>query len=315
MVLKREKNVQTEMVNNKPKTPIKKYIPLYLMLIPGLLCVFIFSYCSMGGLLMAFKDYNVFRGVIGSPWAGFKYFKDIFTLPAFYGSILNTLKLSVLNLLLGQPVPIIFALLLNEMRNAKYKRIVQTISYLPHFLSTMAVIGMAHALFSTYGIVNDVRVLLLGEDTERIRFLAQQWFFVPNIVGTTVWIGFGWNSIIYLSAIAGIDAELYEAAQVDGAGKFKQCLYITIPCIMPTFVMLFIMSIGHLLRDSFDLVYGLQNAFIDFETISTTVYKQGIVAGNYSISTALGLFQGVIGMIMVLLANAISRKVNDIGLW
>lgn len=305
---------QTGVISTKRKL-FKKYRTLYLLLIPGLLSVFVFAYCTFPGLIIAFKDYNMFRGIFGSPWAGFVYFKEIFTLPEFSGSIWNTLKLSFWNLLLGQSTPLVFALLLNEVRNIKYKRVIQTISYLPHFLSTMAIIGMSYALFSTYGIVNDVRVAMFGEETERVKFLAQQWFFVPNIVGTTTWAGFGWGSIIYLAAIAGIDAEMYEAAELDGANHFKQCLHITIPSILPTFVMLFIMAIGNLLRDSFDMVYGLQNAYIDYETISTVVYKQGIVAGNYSLSTALGLFQGVIGLVLVLLANKISKRVNDIGLW
>lgn len=304
----------TAVLQNKPKS-LRKYIPLYIMLIPGMVSVLVFSYFTFPGVIIAFKEYNVFKGIFGSPWAGFIHFEDIFTLPEFSTSIWNTVKLSFLNMLFGQPAPILFALLLNEVRCSKYKRVVQTVSYLPHFLSTMAIIGMSYALFSTYGIVNDVRVSLFGEGTERIKFLSQQGFFVPNIVGTSVWAGFGWNSIIYLSAIAGIDAQLYEAAQVDGANRFQQCLRITLPSILPTFVMLFIMQIGNLLRDSFDLVYGLQNAYIDYETISTTVYKQGIVAGNYSLSTALGLFQGVIGLILVLMANKISKRVNNIGLW
>ena len=294
---------------------IKQYIPLYILLIPGLLATFVFAYCALPGLVMAFQDYNMFRGILGSDWVGFEHFKTIFTIPEFSVSIVNTIRLSVLNLIFGQPAPIIFALLLNEMAGKKYKRIVQTVSYLPHFLSTMAIIGMSYALFSTYGIVNDVCVALFGEGTERVKFLAQQNFFVPNIVGTQVWAGFGWNSIIYLSAIAGIDAELYEAAAIDGANRFKQCTHITLPFILPTFVMLFIMKIGSLLVDSFDLVWGLQNAFVDYETISTVVYKQGIVSGNYSLATALGLFQGAIGLVLVLLANKISRKVNDVGLW
>lgn len=304
---------QAEFKEKKKK--IKKYIPLYIMLIPGLVATFIFAYCALPGLAMAFQDYNMFRGILGSPWVGFKHFKTIFTLPEFSGSIVNTIRLSALNLLFGQPAPIIFALLLNEMRAPKYKRVVQTVSYLPHFLSTMAIIGMSHALFSTYGIVNDVRALMFGDTVERVKFLAQQGFFVPNIIGTQVWAGFGWNSIIYLSAISGIDPELYEAADIDGANRFRQCTSITIPFILPTFVMLFIMKIGHLLQDSFDLVWGLQNAFIDYETISTTVYKQGIVSGNYSLATALGLFQGVIGLALTLTANKISKKVNNIGLW
>ncbi|MBE7023182.1 MAG: sugar ABC transporter permease [Ruminococcaceae bacterium] len=305
---------KTVLSSNKRKK-LKKYSVLYLMLLPGLLSVFVFSYCTFPGVIIAFKDYNMFRGIFGSDWAGFKHFEDIFTLPEFSGAIWNTMKLSFWNLLFGQTVPLLFALLLNEVKSMKYKRVVQTVSYLPHFLSTMAIIGMSYALFSTYGIINDTRVAMFGEETERVKYLAQQWFFVPNIVGTNIWAGFGWGSIIYLSTIAGIDAEMYEAAEIDGASRFKQCIYITLPCIMPTFVMLFIMAIGNLLRDSFDMVYGLQNAFINYETISTVVYKQGIVAGNYSLSTALGLFQGVIGLVLVLVTNKLSKKINNIGLW
>jgi len=316
MISKKSQLGMAEQSLRKEKTKkIKQYIPLYILLIPGLVATFVFAYCALPGLAMAFQDYNMFRGILGSDWVGFEHFKTIFTLPEFSGAIVNTIRLSVLNMIISQPAPIIFALLLNEMMARKYKRIVQTVSYLPHFLSTMAIIGMSHALFSTYGIVNDVRVAILGEGAERVKFLAQQGFFVPNILGTQLWAGFGWNSIIYLSAIAGIDAELYEAASIDGANRFKQCTNITIPFILPTFVMLFIMKIGSLLTDSFDLVWGLQNAFVDYETISTTVYKQGIVSGNYSLATALGLFQGAIGLTLVLTANKISKKVNDVGLW
>lgn len=304
----------TGVTSNKRKL-FKKYRTLYIMLIPGLLSVFVFSYCTFPWLIMAFKDFNMFRGLFGSSWAGLDHFKEIFSTPEFSDAIINTLKLSSWNIVLGQITPLIFALLLNEVRNMKYKRVIQTISYLPHFLSTMAIIGMLYALFSTYGIVNDTRVAMFGEGTERVKYLAQQWFFVPMIIGTTTWAGFGWGSIIYLSAISGIDAEMYEAAELDGASRFKQCRYITIPCIMPTFVMLFIMAIGNLLRDSFDMVYGLQNAYIEYETISTVVYKQGIVAGNYSLSTALGLFQGGIGLVLVLLVNKISKRINNVGLW
>ncbi|MBQ7109200.1 MAG: sugar ABC transporter permease [Clostridia bacterium] len=307
--------VEVAKVPKKKFKLTKKYLSLYALLIPGMIAVIIFQYCPMPGVVMAFEDYDMFRGMWGSPFVGFKHFKEIFTLPAFSTAIVHTLTLSFINLLFTQPVPIIFALLLNEVKARKYKRIVQTISYLPHFLSSMAVIGMVHALMSTYGIFNDARVLLLGEGTERIKFLAQQHLFVPNIITIGIWQGFGWNSIIYLSAISGIDPELYEAASVDGANKFKQCLHITIPSILPTFLMLFIMAIGRVFSDNFDMVYGLQNAYIDYETISTVVYKQGIQAGNYSVATALGLFQGVAGFILVTIANTISKKVNDVALW
>lgn len=293
---------------------IRKDVPLYILLLPIILLTFFFKYLPMPGVVMAFMDYDIFQG-FNSPWVGWDNFIEIFTVPSISASILNTLKLSVLNMIITFPLPIIFALLLNEIRSSAFKRIVQTISYLPHFLSWVAAIGMAYSIYSVDGIINDVRVMLMGEGTERIRFLASQSFFIPNALIISIWKTLGWSSIVFLSAIAGIDAELYEAANIDGANRFKQCIHITVPSIMPTAVMLFILNIGGILSDNFDLVYGLQNAFIDFETLSTVVYKQGIAGGNYSVATALGLFQSGIGFLLVVGANWLSRKVNDIALW
>lgn len=296
-------------------TAVKKNPLRYALLMPALLLTVYFSYVPMGGALISFMEYDIFGGFFGSPWVGFENFRKIFSTPMFSQSIANTIYLSMLNLIITQPIPIIFALLLNEIKAAKFKKLVQTFSYLPHFLSYIAVIGMAHSVFSSYGIVNDIRVAFLGENAERINFLASQAFFVPNVIILTVWKGFGWASIIYLAAITGIDPQLYEAANVDGANRFKQCLHITIPSILPTAVMIFIIQIGNVFKDNFDLIYGLQNPFIDYETISTVVYKQGITAGDYSMASALGLFQGVLGFILVAIANKFSKKINDVALW
>lgn len=292
----------------------KKNVFLYVLLLPALVMTFYFNYLPMPGVIISFMEYDIFKG-FKSPWIGWGNFKELFSLPLFTKASVNTIYLSFLNLVIVFPMPIIFALLLNEIKCGAYKRVVQTVSYLPHFLSWIAVIGMAHSVYSTYGIINDLRVMVLGETAERIRFLASQDFFVPNVIILSLWKGVGWSSIIYLAAIAGIDPQLYEAAHVDGANRFKQCLYITIPSIMPTAVMLFILQIGSIFKDNFDLIYGLQNAFIDFETISTVVYKQGITAGDYSMATAIGLFQGAIGFVLVVLANYFSKKVNDVALW
>ncbi len=292
---------------------MKRNKALYLFLVPGIVLVFIFMYIPLGGLVISFMDYDVLLG-FKSPFVGFQNFIDIFTIPDFAKSILNTLKLSILNIAVGFPLPIIFALMLNELKNGLFKRSVQTISYLPHFLSTIAVVGLATTVLSYYGIINDIRAAIGGEDTERILFLKQQNLFVPMLVFLGVWQSLGWNSIIYLSAISGIDHELYDAAVVDGAGKFKQCWHVTIPSIAPTIIMLFILKMGDLFKSSFDLIYGLQNVFIDFEVISTIVYKKGIEAGNYSASTALSLFQGVISLVLVLGANYISKKVDDVSI-
>lgn len=292
---------------------IKKNKVLYLFLLPAILLTFVFSYLPLPGLLISFMDYDLFAG-FKSPWVGLDNIKEIFTVPEFSDSIKNTLYLSVLNLLIGTPLPIIFALMLNELKDGYFKRFTQTVSYLPHFLSTIAVIGLATSILSEYGIVNDIRVKLLGPDTERLLFLGMQKLFVPNVIFIGIWQSLGWNSIIYLSAISGIDASLYEAAIVEGAGKMRQCWHITLPCISQTIIMLFILSIGGLFNSNFELIYGLQNAFIDFEVISTVIYKQGITAGDYSTSTAFGFLQGLISLVLVLGANGLSKKVNDISI-
>lgn len=292
----------------------KKNVYLYIMVLPLLALTFYFSYMPMPGVLFSFMEYDIFAG-FSSPWVGFKNFKELFALPLFTKAAFNTIYLSFLNLVIVFPLPVIFALLLNEIKCRPFKRIVQTVSYLPHFLSWIAIIGMAQSVYSSYGIINDLRVAIMGENTERVRFLADQSFFVPNVIILSVWKDLGWSSIIYLAAISGIDAQLYEAAQVDGANRFQQCIHVTIPAILPTVVMLFILKIGSIFKDNFDLVYGLQNAFIDFETVSTVVYKQGITGGNYSMATAIGLFQGVVGFVLVVLANTFSKKVNNVALW
>ncbi len=294
---------------------IRKNIFLYILLLPIVLSTFIFAYLPLPGLLMSFMEYDVFKGFSGSPWVGLDNIKAIISLPSFWEATLNTIQISVYNLTIVFVAPIIFALLLNEVKQMLFKRVVQTVSYLPHFLSWIAIIGISTSVFSTYGIVNDLRLLLGGEGTERVMYLANQSFFVPHVILLSLWKSTGWNSVIYIAAISGIDEQLYEAACVDGAGKLRQCISITIPSIMPTAVMLFILAIGGIFKDNFDLIYGLQNAFIDFETITTIVYKQGIENGQYSMSTAIGFMQGVIGFVLVIFANKFSKKVNDVALW
>ena len=204
--------------------------------------------------------------------------------------------------------------LVNELNDGKFKKFTQTVSYLPHFLSTIAVIGMAVSIYSEYGILNDLRIWLFGENTVRELFLTKQNLFVPNILILSNWKGLGWSSVIYLAAISGVDSSLYEAAIVDGAGKFRQCLHITIPSISTTIIMLFILKIGSLFNSDFELIYGLQNVYIDFEVISTVIYKQGITGGNYSVSTAFGFVQGVVSLVLVLITNYISKRVDDVSL-
>ena len=295
----------------KERNGIKNY-SLYLFLISGLVLTAVFSYAAMPGLLIGFMDYDYFLG-FKSPWVGFANIIEIFTTPDLNSAIVNTLILSLLNLVVVFPLPIIFSLLLNEIKNGFFKRFTQTVSYLPHFLSTISIIGLATSIFSEYGIINDIK-MFINPDSQRTLYLTLQNLFVPNITMLTVWQTLGWSSIIYLSTIAGIDPTLYEAAVVDGAGKFKQCIYITLPSIMPTVVLLFILQIGNLFKSNFDLVYGLQNPYINFEVISTVIYKQGITNGKYDISTAFGFVEGFISLILIFTANFFSKKVNDISI-
>lgn len=299
-------------LTEKKKMKLPKNFSLYMFLVPGILLTVLFSYAAMPGLLIGFMDYNYFLG-FKSPWVGLSNIVQILTTPDLNAAIVNTLILSVINLTIVFPLPIIFALMLNELKNGLFKRFTQTVSYLPYFLSTISIIGIATSTFSEYGIINDIK-LLFNPNAERTLYLTIQNLFVPNITALTVWQTLGWSSIIYLSTISGIDPTLYEAAAIDGAGKFKQCIHITIPSILPTVVLLFILQIGNLFKSNFDLIYGLQNPFINFEVISTVIYKQGITNGNYSISTAFGFIEGFISLILIFVANFISKKINDISI-
>lgn len=285
------------------------------MLIPALVAIFVFNYCTMPGILMAFQDYDFIKGFFKSEWVGFKHVVEIFTMSTYRTAIINTIFLNTLTLIISFSLPIIFALLLNEVRDGLFKKSVQTISYLPHFLSWVSIVAITYTLFARDGFINDFRLQLLGQDTERVMYMAQQKNFIPMYIGLYIWQSLGWDSVIYLAAISGVDQQLYEAVKIDGGNRFRQVWHVTLPSILPTIIVLFIMKIGTLFADNFELVYGLQNAYIDFEVISTVVYKSGIQQANYSMSTAMGLIQGVFGFLLMMAANAISRKVSEVSLW
>ena len=285
------------------------------MLLPALALTFVFSYLPMPGILVAFKDYRPFKGPWNSPWNGFVNIARVFTMPGIVQSIWNTLKLSVYTLLVGFPTPILFALLLNEMRCMWYKRLVQTVSYLPYFLSWISVIGIAINLYSLYGPINDLFVRIMGPETERALFLANPAFFIPNTLILTVWKQLGWDSIIYLAAITAIDQQLYEAATIDGATKIRQAWHITLPGILPTTMILLILRLGGLFSSNFELVYGLQNPFINFEVISTIVFKMGIQQADFALATAVGFLQGLIAFLLTVIANRLSKVVSGTAIW
>ena len=298
------------------KNSFNKNIPFYLILIPAVVTVFMMQYLPMFGLVIAFKDYKPRLGIFGSPWAemnGFANFVQIFQTPAFLDSVWNTLWLNVLSLVFSFPAPIILALLINEVGHKGFKRTVQTISYLPHFLSIAAVTTIVNQLLGSYGLLN---ALLRTFGINPVFLLEKEGAFLPAYVITEIWQTVGWGTIVYLATITGINSDLYEAAQIDGANRFQQVMSITFPSILPTTMILLIMKMGKLFGSSFEMVYGLQNPVAwTKDVIATAIYKYGIGQGEYGVSTALGLLQGVIAFGLTFIANAISKKVSDVSMW
>lgn len=289
-------------------------IPLLLMFIPGALFYIIFKYGPMGGLIIAFKDYNFFDGVFGSPWVGLGNFEQLFQQPQTLAVIRNTVVLSVLSVFVGFPFPILLAVLLNEVRRSWFKRTIQTIVYLPHFFSWVIVGGFILTLFSMEaGTINHWITRIFGEPYPFL-FQVQSWIAI--YVGSGIWKEMGFSAIIYLAALSSIDPSLYESASLDGATKFRQIWHITIPGISSTIVIMFILAMGRLMEVGFDQVYILQNAIVSnvADVISTFNYRIGLQGAQFSLTTAMGFFESAVGLIMVVAANTLARK-YDKGLW
>jgi putative aldouronate transport system permease protein len=287
---------------------------LYIMVIPVLLFYILFHYKPMYGVIIAFKNFSPVKGIMGSDWVGVKHFIDFVSSMYFIRTLKNTLVINVVNLIFGFPAPIILALLVNELKNKYFSKIVQTISYLPHFISLVVVCGMIIDFTRDTGIINDIIALFGGE---RVTLLSNPKYFVPVFVGSDIWQGLGWGSIIYLAALAGIDQELYEAACVDGAGKWKQTLHITLPGILPTIVILLVLRIGNMLNVGFEKIILLYSP-VTYETadvISSYVYRKGLQEFNFSFSAAVGLFNSIVNFILLISANKMSKKFNDSSLW
>lgn len=304
------------------KTPfgayMKRYWQLYALLFLPLAYLVIFKYIPMVYIQIAFKKYSIVKSIWTLPLAdnyGFEYFIKAFKNPDFINALRNTLMLNLLDLVAGFPAPIIFALILNELCFKRFKKVVQTIAYMPHFLSWVIISSLALQLFApNAGLIN---MLLKDMGFNAIPFLNKPAHWVGTYVGLGVWQSFGWNSIVYLAAIAGINQELYEAAAVDGAGRFKKMWHITLPGIKPTIVVLLIMNLGNILGSGFDRPFALQNNLVMkvAEVIATYVYKSGIKGLQFSLTTAVGLFQSVVGVFFLLTANWLSRKLGERGIW
>lgn len=298
----------------RQKKDFKQYKQVYFMLIPVILFYILFCYTPMYGVIIAFKDFRPGKGIMGSDWVGLQHFVDFFS-SIYFGRILkNTLTISISTLVFSFPAPIILALLINELRSKKYARVVQTITYLPHFISTVVICGMIVNFVSTEGVITSI----LGHfGVERQNLLQNANMFVPIYVISGIWQGVGWGSIIYLSALQGISQELYEAAVIDGANRWQQTLHVTIPGIVPTIITLLILNMGSLLNVGFEKIILLYNDAIleTSDVISTFVYRKGILNQSWSYSTAVGLFNSVINFILLITSNQISKKVNNTSLW
>lgn len=288
---------------------------LLLLVLPCMLYYLIFKYLPLFGIVISFQNYNQFKGILSSEWVGLKYFRMFVESPDFYKILRNTFLLGFYKLFFGFPVPILLALLINEMRKELLKRFVQTVSYLPHFISNVVVAGMVVMFLSpTGGVVNQV-LKLIG--LQPVNFMMEPGFFRPIYVISEIWQHAGWGTIIYLAALTSIDPGLYEAAKIDGANRWKQTLHVTIPGISSAIVVLLLLDIGRVLEIGFEKVYLLYTP-VTYETadiISTYVYRVGLVQGNYSYATAIDLFTGVISFLFVVSANYISRRVSDNSLW
>jgi len=291
-----------------------KHKYLYLLGLPGILLFIVFKYVPMYGILIAFQNYNPFVGMAKSEWVWFEHFQKLFTDPDFFMILRNAFVISLFGVLTF-PAPIILALLLNEVRNQLFKRSIQTVIYLPHFISWVIVVSLTYLFLSTeVGLINK---LIAAWGGEKIDFLFKPEFFYPLIVGQDLWRGIGWGSIIYMAAIAGVDPALYEAAKMDGAGKFRQIWHVTIPCIMPTIIILFILQLGNMLDVNFEQMWLMQNPFNTHlsEVFETYVYKVGIGGAEYSYTTAVGIFKSVVGLVLILLANYLAHKRGHEGIW
>ena len=297
---------------------MKKYWQLYVMLLLPLLYLLVFKYFPMVYVQIAFKKYSIVQSVWEMPWAqnhGFEYFIKAFSNNDFKYALKNTLVLNILDLIFGFPAPILFALILNELCFVRYKKVVQTIAYMPHFLSWVIIYSLALQLLApNAGLINMVIQKFGGE---AVPFLNDEAHWIRSYIGFGIWQNFGWGSIIYLAAIAGINPELYEAVSVDGAGRFRKIWHITLPGIKPTIVVLLIMSFGNILGGGFDRPFAFQNNLVMrvADVIATYVYRVGIKGLQFSLTTAVGLFQSVVGVIFLLLANWLSRRLGERGIW
>lgn len=287
---------------------------LYLLILPGMIFLLIFRYIPIAGNVIAFMDFNPYN-MWGSEWVGLKHFITLFNKPAFLLVFKNTLVISLLKMIIGFPIPIILALMMNEMKNMKFKKVSQTLLYLPHFISWVVLSGLImNMLDPDTGVVTAIINAVTGS---KIQVLTDKQAFVPMLIVTDVYKNMGWGTIIYFAALSGVDPQLYEAAEIDGARKFKQMLHITLPSIMPTIIIQLILSCNNIVNAGFDQIFMLYSALVYdvADIIDTYVYRIGIQKADYSFSTAANMFKSIIALVMILIVNTVAKKTGNEGIW
>ena len=307
------KKGQTTAIKRSP--PILQYLQRYLLLIPVMLYYIVYQYLPMGGLVMSFQNYIPALGFFDSQWVGFDNFIRFFESYSFWRVLINTIEVSVLQLIFGFPFPVILALLLNEVRNKYFKRTVQTITYAPHFISTVVLVGMMTLVLSpSTGIVNKLIESLGGES---INFMTEPGWFKPLYVISDIWQNAGWGAIIYVAALSSVDPQLHESAVIDGANRWQRIWHINLPGILPTIIIMLIMQTGRVMNIGFEKVFLMQTDpnLVASDVISTFVYRNGLIQGQLSFAAAVGMFNSVINFLLVFVVNKISNKLSDISLW
>lgn len=296
------------------KKSITQNWELYVLISPVILYFVVFHYFPLYGLQIAFKDFIASKGITGSPWVGFKHFERFFDSYYFWRLIKNTIGIGLFTLLVSFPIPIILALCLNEVKSLRYKKFVQTVIYAPHFLSTVVVVGMLLLFLKPDGMINQMIMLFGGTPTD---FITEPGYFKSLYVFSDVWQTMGWSSIIYIAALSAVDPGQHEAAMLDGASKFQRMLHVNLPAIAPTIIIMFILNAGSIMAVGFEKVFLMQNDLnmSSSDVISTFVYRSGILDAQYSFSAAVGLFNSIINLIMLLMVNRIAKKVSDTSLW
>lgn len=289
----------------------KKYLPLYLLMLPGMIYLIVYRYAPMGGLIMVFKNFRITRGIFGSDWNGLQNFVQLFSVPNFPQILRNTVEISLLKLIFGFPAPIILALMLNELRNIAFKRTLQTALYLPHFISWVVCGTMVFTFFGpSSGVVTKVANEWFGI---KLNLMMEPTSFRGLLVASDIWKEIGWGSIIYLAALTGIDSSYYEAAMIDGANKRQQLWYITLPCLMPTIMTMLLLRVGRIMNAGMEQIYVLQNSLVydTSEILDTYIYKASFKGGQYAIGAAAGLFKSIIGLIFVVGTNKIAKRFDQ----